>query len=527
MRSLTFTVVLPLLAATAGGQALQAPSPLNIQINGGQIHLSWQSEYLRPYQIEAGSDLVTWAEIGPMRVGTGGIISAPPHTNSAPRYFYRLREGAMRPGFDEVEYGRNDDMTYPQTEEDSHLSPVATPIGFGVRFFENTYTHCYVNNNGNITFNNPLAIYTPYDLGAQDKVMIAAFWADVDTRNAASGLTRFSQYPGVANGRPAFGVTWRGVGFFRERIEPDNSFQLLLIDRADIAPGDFDIEFNYNQIQWETGEASGGDSHGLGGSPARVGWANGTGRFMEYKGSGQTLAFLDKKPGESLPNYADGLKYQMWNSSIPGRIVIPVRGGIPSSEPGLEFQANAGPDQTLALGAAREVTLAGSITPSEVTGVSHVWTQVAPTFPLAEIASPGSLVTAVILPEPAEFKFRLTATKQGTFISSSSDEVVVTHPDNISVSAGYYYYFEENQSNTFDLDQAFATYNGSNMTDVEWEQIDGEPCDITNPNAIVPTIVFPGPGDYLFRITGRSGGLPQWEQTSDAFVTIAEPSSEP
>ena len=34
-----------------------------------------------------------------------------------------------------------------------------------------------------------------------------------------------------------------------------NTFQMLIIDRTDRAAGHFDIEFNYQHILWETGDA--------------------------------------------------------------------------------------------------------------------------------------------------------------------------------------------------------------------------------------------------------------------------------
>jgi Ca2+-binding RTX toxin-like protein len=60
-------------------------------------------------------------------------------------------------------------------------------------------------------------------------------------------------------------------------------------------PGDFRIVFNYDRIQWETGDASGG-SNGFGGSSARVGYSNGSaqpGTFFELMGSGTNGILLD------------------------------------------------------------------------------------------------------------------------------------------------------------------------------------------------------------------------------------------
>lgn len=190
-------------------------------------------------------------------------------------------------------------------------------IGFAVNFFGVTRTQLYVNNNGNVTFDTFLSTYTPFDLSSAARQIIAPFFADVDTR--VGNITRFGT--DVVDGRSAFGVNWIGVGYFSARTNNLNSFQLVLVDRSDIAPGDFDFEFNYDQIQWETGEASSGVD-GLGGFPARAGYSNGTraaGSFFELPGSATTLAFLDGGPYSLVANSL--------NSTVAGRYVFQVRGG--------------------------------------------------------------------------------------------------------------------------------------------------------------------------------------------------------
>src|SRR5262249_17949209 len=100
-----------------------------------------------------------------------------------------------------------------------------------------------------------------------------------------------------------------------------NSFQLVLIERADIAPGDFDIEFNYDRIEWETGDASGGTG-GLGGTSASAGYSNGEGKpesSFEILGSRMNGIFLDSN--------RKGLRYRRLNSSVRGRLVFFVRSG--------------------------------------------------------------------------------------------------------------------------------------------------------------------------------------------------------
>lgn len=166
-------------------------------------------------------------------------------------------------------------------------------IGFGLNFFGNNYNNLYVNNNGNVTFLSSLSTFTPFGLLNTSTPMLAPFFADVDTRNLASSEVQYGQ--DMLNGRNVFGVNWINVGYFPSRADKLNSFQLIITDRSDIAAGDFDFEFNYDQIQWETGSASGG-SGGLGGSSARAGWSNGTSHSYEIAGSAVNGAFLDGGP---------------------------------------------------------------------------------------------------------------------------------------------------------------------------------------------------------------------------------------
>jgi hypothetical protein len=193
------------------------------------------------------------------------------------------------------------------------------PIGFSVNFFGTTYTSLYVNNNGNITFATSLSTFTPFglttDIGTS---IIAPFFGDVDTR--VGNIVTYGQ--GTLGGKNAFGVNWIDVGYYSQHTNKLNSFQLILVDRSDVSPGDFDIIFNYDKIQWETGDASGG-SNGLGGSSARVGYSNGTGNpgtFYEFPGSGVNGALLDGGPN-ALISFS--------NVGVSGRYIFEVRNGLP------------------------------------------------------------------------------------------------------------------------------------------------------------------------------------------------------
>jgi hypothetical protein len=197
-------------------------------------------------------------------------------------------------------------------------STAAVPLGFNINFFGVQTTTVFVNNNGNITITTPLSTFTPFGLsGNIGTPIIAPFFADVDTR--AGNVLTYGQ--DTLCGFRVFGVNWINVGYFDTHIDRLNSFQVILIERPDTGPGNFDIEFNYDQIQWETGDASGG-SGGLGGSSARVGYSNGTGApgtFFELQGSGVNGAFLDGGINALVSNRL--------LASTPGRYHFFVRSG--------------------------------------------------------------------------------------------------------------------------------------------------------------------------------------------------------
>jgi hypothetical protein len=196
-------------------------------------------------------------------------------------------------------------------------STEVVPLGFSANFLGSTYTSAYVNNNGNLTFDSALSTYTPFPLMSTARVIVAPFFADVDTRNPQSGVVTYGQ--ATFGGRPAFCVNWVDVGYYNSAVDKTNSFQLLLVDRASVSPGDFDIIFNFEKVEWETGSASGG-SGGLGGSSARVGYASAGFDAFELQGSGVNGALLDS-------NATSGLIHGSLNSAQMGRYLFRVRNG--------------------------------------------------------------------------------------------------------------------------------------------------------------------------------------------------------
>ncbi len=206
-----------------------------------------------------------------------------------------------------------------EANDDSYtLDPV--PLGFTINYFGTQYDSLYVNNNGNVTFDQPLSTFTPDPILQSSLKIIAPFWADVDTRAPGSSVVTYGQTQ--YSGRMAFCVNWVNVGYFDTHDDKLNSFQLLLVDRSDTGAGDFDMIMNYDHVAWETGDVSGG-VNGFGGTSARMGYSNGTDVSFEYPGSAI--------PGSFLDGAATGLSHNSRDSLINGRYVFEVRGGQPPS----------------------------------------------------------------------------------------------------------------------------------------------------------------------------------------------------
>ena len=212
----------------------------------------------------------------------------------------------------------------------SRADDIATgpiPIGFPINFFGTTYSQLFVGTNGYVTFDFGKTGFDPENLVNYSTKIIAGFYGDVDTSNAQSGLISWGQ--GTVGGRQAFATNWTNVGYFNSRIDKQNTFQIVIISRSDRAQGDFDFELNYNQIQWETGDFSGG-TNGLcivvGCLAPTIGYSNGlqgaANRSFEFPGSHSAGAFLDR-------NTQRGLRYQQFGGSgVNGRLLFAVTNGV-------------------------------------------------------------------------------------------------------------------------------------------------------------------------------------------------------
>jgi hypothetical protein len=221
--------------------------------------------------------------------------------------------GAIVSGFGGQTLGPGDDVS---------VGPVN--IGFDVHFYNETYSALFVNENGNVTFGQPITgYYRDSSIAGVTQATIAPFLADVNT-DLGGSVTYGS---GLYAGQQAFAVNWLDVAAYSTSPaypngRPErNSFQLILVDRSDIAAGDFDIIFNYDGIEWDKGTASYDVS-------AIAGLSNGTGdpgTFAQLEGWNTSGAYLD--------GGVNALVEHSFQSDVLGRYVFEVRGGPPVDVP--------------------------------------------------------------------------------------------------------------------------------------------------------------------------------------------------
>lgn len=145
------------------------------------------------------------------------------------------------------------------------FSSTAINLPFNFCMYGQTQSTVYINNNGNVSFGAPYGTFSGVAFPSANYTMIAPFWADVDTRALASGLVYYKLTP------TALIVRWQTVGYYSQHVDKLNDFQLIITDGNDpILPIGTNCAFCYGDMQWTTGDASGG-TNGFGGTAATVG----------------------------------------------------------------------------------------------------------------------------------------------------------------------------------------------------------------------------------------------------------------
>ncbi|MDG1331402.1 MAG: hypothetical protein P8P74_03685, partial [Crocinitomicaceae bacterium] len=205
--------------------------------------------------------------------------------------------------------------------DDGSFGPIALPFTFDL--YGASYTQVWINTNGNITFNGPYSAYSasgfPFSLP-----MVAPFWGDVDTRNTAGGQIHYKL--SATN----LVVTWDHVGYYSNAVDKLNEFQVVISDGVDPITGlGQNVCFNYGDMQWTTGSASGG-VNGFGGTPATVGVNKGNNIDFYQLGRFNVNSAIYDGPGGN----SDGINYldqQCYCSQVSSAVnIAPIANNFPS-----------------------------------------------------------------------------------------------------------------------------------------------------------------------------------------------------
>jgi len=144
-------------------------------------------------------------------------------------------------------------------------------FGFDFSFFGTTYTSFYANNNGNISFGGGNSAYIPTGPTGATIPTISAWFGDVDTRNLASDVLYLRKDADQTI------LTWRNVGYFGNRADKLNTFQMIVRgDDYAIPVGEGAIGFFWLDMPWELTDTS---------TTAAVGFGDGAGNAVVLEGS--------------------------------------------------------------------------------------------------------------------------------------------------------------------------------------------------------------------------------------------------
>lgn len=205
--------------------------------------------------------------------------------------------------------------------DDWSTNPITLPFNFCL--YGTSYNQVYINNNGNVSIGSPYSVFSAVPFPSNQYIMIAPFWGDCDTRGPGS---RYVHYK-LTN--TALIIQWDSVGYYDSYDDKLNTFQLIITDGNDpiIQPGN-NISFCYGDMQWTTGDASGG-VNGFGGTPATVGINKGDGTnyiqisLFDHAGTNYT------NPAGSPPSGVDWLDYKsfVFNCCGTGSNLPPIASG--------------------------------------------------------------------------------------------------------------------------------------------------------------------------------------------------------
>jgi hypothetical protein len=216
-------------------------------------------------------------------------------------------------------------------------SSVQINLGFTFVLYGVNHTSCFINNNGNITFGSAFGDYTPSGFpSAAVPPMIAPFWADVDTRNTATGRVWYKIIDSNNGGLPdTLIVTWDNVGYFNSHADLLDTFQMVITNFTNpLFPTGANVCFDYDNMCWTTGdiEGSGGftnpPSPTTGNATVGINQGNGSGYFQIGRFGENNSTYDGPFGGADGVNYLDNRRF-FFNTQSGN--VPPIAASVPTN----------------------------------------------------------------------------------------------------------------------------------------------------------------------------------------------------
>ncbi|MEL6670683.1 MAG: nidogen-like domain-containing protein [Bacteroidota bacterium] len=204
---------------------------------------------------------------------------------------------------------------------------IPVSLGFEIDFYGQKLRQVFLNSNGNLTFGAAYTEFVPQAFCLEGPEMIAPFFADVDL-SLGGELSYFLDPQGHY-----FVATWKEVKYFGQgNTEASNTFQVILTDGSirhvgeSLLPAETNIIFQYGDMTWTTGTASGGIG-GFGGHAATVGVNFGDGVICQDYGTFFKPGFTYTGNSQDLacpPNGVDHLDFRsLFFNGAEGEIALP------------------------------------------------------------------------------------------------------------------------------------------------------------------------------------------------------------
>lgn len=347
-------------------------------------------------------------------------------------------------------------------------------LPFPINVFGTTLTDAWISSNGYLSFLENTA-YSGSPLPGWTEGLFAPFFTD-QIIDGTPGVIRWGSHAAGFEGHDVFVILWDNMSAY-DQTSPlnlsstlGNTYQLVIVDRSDIAPGDFDLIFNYEEINWTRS-----------GADLAIGYTDGAGHFHEHETTGSYGVPVDQT--ELLQ---DGMSKALVETSLA---YVPTTGGVAASVgsvPGrLRFAFRATPltVSTFPLGA--PVAAASGSRPS---GLGDGYDN--PMQIIGTLTSPGTVVFDQTYlgyqeGEPDVVPYAVDRADESAWFDflppSTSNTLVISSTDDLRVEMGYGTTMEDWEASASGntLDGPVSTFvAGSSPIRIRvrptgWEQVDG------------------------------------------------------